>query len=153
MHYFTRDESQDCLRLEAQAGLEQSALGRVFGSGLPVSDKCIFGQTVLRRKLFTSNNLAEDDRFPDSRIFVSELGLRSILSRPLVTGTTVYGVLFLCSSEPGGFTPLKADIFALFANQATIAIHNESFLSLRSNAAISSRLLSSWNEHVKNVWR
>ena len=119
-----RDESQDCLRLEAQAGLEQSALGRVFGSGLPVSDKCIFGQTVLRRKLFTSNNLAEDDRFPASRIFVSELGLRSILSRPLVTGTTVYGVLFLCSSESGGFTPLKADIFALFANQATIAIHN-----------------------------
>jgi len=119
-----RNESQDCLRLEAQAGLEQSALERVFGSGLPVSDKCIFGQTVLRRKLFTSNDLAKDDRFPDSRIFVSELGLHSILSRPLVTGTTVYGVLFLCSCDSGGFTPLKADIFALFANQATIAIHN-----------------------------
>src|SRR5260370_29280931 len=119
-----RNESQDCLRLEAQAGLEQSALERVFGSGLPVSDKCIFGQTVLRRKLFTSNDLAKDDRFPDSRIFVSELGLHSILSRPLVTGTTVYGVLFLCSCDSGGFTPLKADIFALFANQSTIAIHN-----------------------------
>ena len=119
-----RDESRDCLCLEAQSGLEQDALERVFGSGLPVSDKCIFGQTVLRRQHFTSNNLAEDDRFPDSRILLHELGLRSILSRPLATGTTVYGVLFLCSTESGGFTPLKADIFALFANQATIAIHN-----------------------------
>jgi len=119
-----RDETQGCLRLEAQAGLEQSALESVFGAGLPVSDKCIFGQTVLRRQTLTSNNLAEDDRFPDSRIFLSKLGLHSILSRPLATGTTVYGVLFLCSSELGGFTPLKADIFALFANQATIAIHN-----------------------------
>ncbi len=28
------------------------------------------------------------------------------------------------SAEAGGFTPLKADILALFANQATVAIHN-----------------------------
>ena len=119
-----RDDSQAYLRLEAQSGLQQSALNRVFGDGLPVSEKCIFGQTVLYRKHFTCNDLAEDDRFPDSRIFVNELGLRSILTRPLVTGTTVYGVLWLCSSESGGFAPLKADIFALFANQATIAIHN-----------------------------
>lgn len=119
-----RDETGGYLRLEAQAGLDQDALENVFLSGLPVSDKCIFGQTVLRRQSLTSNNLAEDDRFPDSRIFLSKLGLRSILSRPLATGTAVYGVLFLCSSDPGGFTPLKADIFALFANQATIAIHN-----------------------------
>ncbi len=119
-----RDRIEGCLRLEAQAGLDQRALESVFGSGLPVSEKCIFGQTVLRRQPLTSNNLAEDDRFPDSRVFLSKLGLRSILSRPLATETTVYGVLFLCSSDPGGFTPLKADIFALFANQATIAIHN-----------------------------
>ena len=119
-----RDRIEGCLRLEAQAGLDQRALESVFGSGLPVSDKCIFGQTVLRRQPLTSNNLAEDDRFPDSRVFLSKLGLCSILSRPLATGTAVYGVLFLCSSDPGGFTPLKADIFALFANQATIAIHN-----------------------------
>ncbi len=125
-----KDKTKGCLRLEAQAGLDQRALESVFGSGLPISDKCIFGQTVLRRQSFTSNNLAEDDRFPDSRIFLSKLGLRSILSRPLATGTAVYGVLFLCSSDPGGFTPLKADIFALFANQATIAIHNGILLEL-----------------------
>lgn len=119
-----RNETEGCLRLEAQAGLDQSTLESVFGSGLPISDRCIFGQTVLRRQPLTSNNLAEDDRFPDSRIFLNKLGLRSILSRPLATGTAVYGVLFLCSSDADGFTPLKADIFALFANQATIAIHN-----------------------------
>jgi signal transduction histidine kinase/GAF domain-containing protein len=119
-----RDEVERCLHLEAQAGLNQGALESVFGSGLPVSDKCIFGQTVLRRQPLASNNLAEDDRFPDSCISLSKLGLRSIVSHPLATGTTVYGVLCLCSTEPGGFTPLKTDIFALFANQATIAIHN-----------------------------
>jgi len=41
-----------------------------------------------------------------------------------VTGSTVYGALLLCSSEPGGFTPLKLDILSLYASQATIAIHN-----------------------------
>ncbi len=119
-----RDTSQNYLRLEAQCGLSPSALENVFRPGLRVSDKCIFGQTVLRRQPLTSNNLADDLRFPDSRIFFRELGLRSILSRPLAMGTTVYGVLFLCACDSGGFTPLKADIFALFANQATIAIHN-----------------------------
>src|SRR5262249_7960497 len=57
-----RDETKNCFRLEAQAGLDQSALEGVFGSGLPVSEKCLFGQTVLRRQSLASNNLAEDDR-------------------------------------------------------------------------------------------
>src|SRR6266568_6166531 len=65
-----------------------------------------------------------DSGFLASQLFASQLSIRSIFCYPLVTGSTVYGALLLCSSEPGGFTPLKLDILSLFASQATIAIHN-----------------------------
>src|SRR5262249_31347634 len=38
---------------------------------------------------------------------------------------------FLGTPEVDGFTPLKADILALFANQATVAIHNSLLLDAR----------------------
>jgi signal transduction histidine kinase len=41
-----------------------------------------------------------------------------------MTATAIYGVLVICSRENGGFTPLKTDILTLFANQATVALHN-----------------------------
>src|SRR5262249_40586342 len=64
----------------------------------------------------------------ESQLFASQLGIHSILSYPLVSGSTVYGTLLLCSPEPGGFTPLKFDILSLFASQATVAIHNDLLL-------------------------
>jgi len=87
------------------------------------SERSIIGYTLLRRQPFVSNDIDVDERFPASRVFATELAVRSIFSYPLVTGTTIYGALLLCSPEPGGFTPLKADILSLFAGQATIAIH------------------------------
>src|SRR5438132_9651652 len=88
----------------------------------------IIGYTLRRKQPFFSNDISTDDRFPLSRGFAIQLGMRSIFSYPLVTGTTVYGALLLLSSESGGFTPLKTDILSLFASQATIAIHNAMLL-------------------------
>ncbi|MGH2481683.1 MAG: GAF domain-containing protein, partial [Ktedonobacteraceae bacterium] len=89
-----------------------------------LSEQTIIGATLLRRQQQVSQDIASDTYFPQSRWFASELAVRSIYCSPLITGQYVYGALLLLSSEPGGFTPLKTDICALFAGQATVAIHN-----------------------------
>lgn len=118
------DRTTDQLRLEAQAGLDQQRFEAAFGHSRVVDSMCILGQSLLQRQLLGTNDIAGDERFPASQQLFLQMGLRSILVHPLITGATVYGLLLLCSSEPGGFTPLKADILSLFANQATIAIYN-----------------------------
>jgi K+-sensing histidine kinase KdpD len=117
------DRDQERLSLQAQSGMDSVALENVF-SHLLVDDNSIICQTLQRRQPLVTQDIATDERFPESRVFFTELGIHSIFSYPLVTGTTVFGVLLFCSPEPGGFTPLKADIFSLFASQATVAIHN-----------------------------
>src|SRR5215467_8475469 len=119
----TFDHREQGLHLEAQSGLNPSILCRVVESSEARSERSIIGYTLLRRQPFVSNDIDVDERFPASRVFATDLAVRSIFSYPLVTGTTIYGALLLCSPEPGGFTPLKADILSLFAGQATIAIH------------------------------
>jgi len=114
--------------LEAQSGLDPVILRTIVESATALSDQSIIGYTLQRRQPFVSQDIDTDERFPSSRVFATELAIRSIFSYPLVTETTVYGTLLLCSLEPGGFTPLKADVLSLFASQATIAIHNSVLL-------------------------
>ncbi|MFL5624359.1 MAG: GAF domain-containing protein, partial [Ktedonobacteraceae bacterium] len=120
----TLDQREHSLRLEAQVGLDPLKLQKLIRLNTALTDRCIIGYTLRHRQPRVSNDISADERFPASSAFMTELGVRSIFSYPLVTGTTVYGALLLCSSEPGGFTPLKSDILSLFASQATIAIHN-----------------------------
>src|SRR5260370_42043555 len=117
------DQRGGRLRLEAQSGLEPAKLRAIVGRREALTDQSIIGYTLRRHQPCVSHDISTDERFPGGRSFTAELGIRSIFSYPLVTGTTVYGALILCSPEPGGFTPLKADILSLFAGQATIAIH------------------------------
>ncbi len=112
------------LRVEAQAGLDQEIVERVLQPFIAVNDQCIISWTLQYRKPFFSQDIADDERFPTSNALFSQFGVRSVFCYPLMTGTTVYGALLLCSPEPGGFTPLKIDILSLFASQATVAIHN-----------------------------
>ena len=118
------DQRGGRLRLEAQSGLEPAKLRAIVGRREALTDQSIIGYTLRRHQPCVSHDISTDERFPGSRSFTAELGIHSIFSYPLVTGTTVYGALILCSPEPGGFTPLKADILSLFASQATVAIHN-----------------------------
>ena len=118
------DQREGVLRLEAQHGLNTEALTRIFSHKLSTSDTCILCHSVLHQQILVSHDIANDEHYSESHIFFTELGLRSIFCYPLATGTAIYGALVACSTESGGFTPLKADILALFANQATVAIHN-----------------------------
>ena len=120
----TIDNSEGRMRLKAQSGLNPTLLERIVARKENLGEQSIIGYTVRRRQPCVSSDIYADERFPHSYLFTTELGIRSIFSHPLATGTAVYGALLLCSSEPGGFTPLKTDILSLFASQATIAIHN-----------------------------
>ena len=123
------DQREGKLRLETQSGLDAAILRKIIGRTAALTDQTIIGTTLRHRQPCVSHDIDADERFPESRPFATELAVRSIFSYPLVTGTTVYGALLLCSLEPGGFTPLKADILSLFASQATIAIHNGMLLA------------------------
>lgn len=120
----TLDRRSGSLKLEAQHGLDADVLKKIVGREIAFTEQGIIGFTLLRRQPCVSNDIAQDSRFPASYVFASQLDVHSIFSYPLVTGSTVYGALLLCSPEPGGFTPLKLDILSLFASQAMIAIHN-----------------------------
>ncbi len=118
------DRREERLRLQAQSGFDQEVANRVFNYGPGIGNGCIVGLTIVSGSPYISQDIANDTRFPASTYFFSELGVRSVYSYPLGAGNVVYGTLLLCSPEPGGFTPLKGDILALFADQATVAIHN-----------------------------
>jgi signal transduction histidine kinase/GAF domain-containing protein len=120
----TLDQRRGSLKLVVQNGMDSGFLENIVEREIALTDQAIIGFTLHRRQPNFSNDIAEDSRFPASQIFASQLGIRSIFCYPLVSGSTVYGTLLVCSSEPGGFTPLKLDILSLFASQATIAIHN-----------------------------
>jgi signal transduction histidine kinase/GAF domain-containing protein len=118
------DRREERLRLQAQSGFDQEVANRVFNYDSGIGEGCIVGLTILSGSPYISQDIAADARFPASGYFFTELGMRSVYSYPLGAGKVVYGTLLLCSPEPGGFTPLKGDILALFADQATVAIHN-----------------------------
>ncbi len=120
----TLDRRRGRLSLVAQYGLNSEVLQRIVEQEAAFGEQAIIGFTLHRHQPVISNDIAQDERFPASHLFASELATRSIFSYPLVIGSTIYGALLLCSPEPGGFTPLKIDILSLFASQATIAIHN-----------------------------
>ena len=124
----TFDQREGQVQLAAQSRLNEAALNTIINKDYVLTDSCIIGSTLRHRQSYTSNDIESDERFPASHILASALSMRSIFSYPLIIGDTIYGTLLLCSSETGGFTPLKADIVALFATQATIAIHNATLL-------------------------
>ena len=120
----TLDRRAATLRVEAQHGLPADTLQKLSSSRQILSDQTIIGFTLRRRQPGVSNDIGQDEHFPASADFATQLGMRSVFSYPLIVGPTVFGALLLFSPEPGGFTPLKTDILSLFASQAMVAIHN-----------------------------
>lgn len=124
----TFEQREKQVHLVAQSGLDEAVLNTIINEESTLTDHCIIGSTLHYRQSYVSNDIESDERFPANHTLTSLLSIRSILSHPLVIENTIYGTLLLCSPEPGGFTPLKSDIVALFATQATIAIHNGTVL-------------------------
>lgn len=122
-------DTEGHLHLEAQAGLQEYLTCEILKAYFPVHDRCIVGASLLHGRPYTSHNILEDARFPDSIVLFKRLGIRSIYCYPLISESAIYGIMLLCSTETGGFTPLKEDILSLFASQATIAFRNNILLA------------------------
>lgn len=122
-------DTEGHLHLEAQAGLEEQLASEIVKAYFPVHDRCIVGASLLQGRPYASHNILEDKRFPDSIVLFKKLSIRSIYCYPLISESTIYGIMLLCSTETGGFTPLKEDILSLFASQATIAFRNNTLLA------------------------
>ncbi len=148
--------SQLLLHLEAQSGLSEehaAVLQQILDRRQTLSDQANIGSTLLHRVSRVSQDIIQDERFPQSHDFGTELAIRSIYCYPLITGKYIYGVLLLLSTEPGGFTPLKTDIFSLFASQATVAIHNGLLLQSAQKRRNFQEIIEQLeNAHQKNLF-
>ncbi|HZS78239.1 MAG TPA: ATP-binding protein [Ktedonobacteraceae bacterium] len=122
------DSQKSRLRLEAQQGIEAEPLRHFISQKGVLSSGCIIGYSLKHRQPCISNDILQDERFPVCQTFAAQHNMRSVFCYPLVADTQVFGVILLLSPEPGGFTPLKADILSLFASQATIAIRTSMLL-------------------------
>ncbi|HET8912159.1 MAG TPA: ATP-binding protein [Ktedonobacteraceae bacterium] len=116
------------LRVEAQARLDPVVLQRLVVRKEALSEQCIIGATLRSHQTISISEQEIDEEHPLNCLFMTDLGLKTLSSHPLISGNAAYGTLLLCSSETGGLTPLKADILSLFASQATIAIRNSMLL-------------------------
>jgi K+-sensing histidine kinase KdpD len=145
------DRQKALLRVEALAGLDRETFQKICTCNACVREECIIGYTIQHRRPATCYDLTTDVRFPLNHLDARELNIHSVYTFPLMTDTTVYGVLLLCSAEPGGFTPLKADIFSLFASQATLAIDTSTLLeAVRQRSLLQeSALLSSVSHDLR----
>lgn len=66
----------------------------------------------------------EDDRWPAWRSAAAEVGMRSVLSAPVMTGPEAFGALKLYSTRPAVYTEREAHRLTLFATQAAIFLAN-----------------------------
>lgn len=147
------DGSQRRLYLEVQSQLDEVLLQKILWRKEELSERAIVGATLLSRQRRFSSDIALDENFPASHAFAYEMGVHSIYCHPLITGQYIYGALLLLAPEPGGFTPLKADIFALFASQATVAIHNGLLLqSVQERRRFQEAIEQFERDHQQNVF-
>ncbi|MGI3781743.1 MAG: GAF and ANTAR domain-containing protein [Janthinobacterium lividum] len=65
-----------------------------------------------------------ETRWPEWTTAVSALGIRSILSVPLVTGGTSVGAIKVYSRQPDAYDARSEHLLALFAQQAAILLTN-----------------------------
>lgn len=68
------------------------------------------------------DDLTTDERWPVWARSAAELGLRSTLNAPLVTGSRALGAVKVYSAEPAAYGPREEHIVAMFAAQAAMLL-------------------------------
>jgi GAF domain-containing protein len=70
------------------------------------------------------DDIRRDERWPAWRRAVLDVGLRSVLSTPLVAGGTALGALKVYAARPRVFGQREEHLLAMFATQAAILLAN-----------------------------
>ena len=116
-------------------GLDDVAGGRDYMSAFPMQPTrgSIVGRTILDQRVIHTRDIQED---PELMPIARQLGIRSVLSIPLLRDGTVVGVFNVNRLEPDGFTDSQIALVQTFAEQAVIAITSaETYRELQSRTS------------------
>ena len=70
------------------------------------------------------DDISVDDRWPDWTAAVTALGVRSMLSVPLLSAGRSMGAIKVYSDQPGAYVASSVRVLTLFAEQASILLSN-----------------------------
>jgi GAF domain-containing protein len=79
---------------------------------------------AVERRLVRIDDLAVDQRWPRWADAARPLGLRAVMSAPLVAGNTALGAIKVYADRPGVFDARSEELLSLFAAQAAILVAN-----------------------------
>ena len=94
---------------------------------------------------FHAESLDNETRWPDFTPRALSLGIRAILSSPLLVQDRPVGAMNIYSRTPGAFTPSGQELAALFATEASLILGGvetemgDDHLSLRLQSALRTR--------------
>ena len=75
------------------------------------------------------DDISVDDRWPDWTAAVTALGVRSMLSVPLLSSGRSMGAIKVYSDQPGAYVTSSVKVLTLFAEQASILLSNMQIVS------------------------
>jgi GAF domain-containing protein len=82
-------------------------------------------QACERREVVRSDDIGADPRWPRWCQAVGPLGLRSVLSVPLVAGDVTRGAIKVCSDRTGAYGPTEEHRLSMFGAQAAVLVANQ----------------------------
>ena len=93
--------------------------GRVFDRGIPA------GRAVIDRQTIHVPDLpAAVKEFPGAKDLAIAMGVRTVLSAPLLRDGAAIGVIHIRRKQKRAFSPTQIKLLETFADQAVIAIEN-----------------------------
>ena len=87
----------------------------------------MFGRAVATREVVLTDDYLADPAFahaPDTDRVVEDIGIRSMVAAPLVTGDEVFGAIGAFSNRPAAFSPSKVALVRALADHAAAAMAN-----------------------------
>ncbi len=121
------DEASGVLRFAHDAGIRSvEARELVSRIELPIGTG-MFGRAVAERNVVLTEDYAADPSFPhasDTDKVVRDVGIRSMVVAPMVSGDEVFGALGTFSVRPAAFSPAQIALVRALADHAAAAMAN-----------------------------
>ena len=127
-----------------EAGVRASSKVSLLSGVTLESDAGVSGLALRTRKIETTGEYLDDDRFehsPSRDAFVRESGIRSVIAAPLIHREVVVGAITVYGDRPDAFSEADAELLSALADQAAVAIANARLIEdlERSQASVARR--------------